>query len=414
MSVVENFYIGDEITGRAGSMDWSAMTEGAKEALQRMQLSPDIVGTPMSALALGTQQLVLIAREIHKEARLLILDEPTSILSHAETEILFDTIQELSEAGVSVLYISHRISEIFQIADRVSVLRDGHLVEQYDIEEATEDKLVRAMSGRKIETEAYRTRPFKENEPILEVENLSRLGAYQDVSFNLRPGEVLGLYGLVGAGRSEVARAIFGEMPSDEGSIRVDGKEIRLQSDRDAIKQGIFYVPEDRQQQGLFPIRAVRDNLSAGLLGKVTAFLGYVQHKEERELAQQEVERLNIRASSILAPVTSLSGGNQQKVVLGRGLLHQPRILLLDEPTRGIDVKTKSEIHNLIMSLAEDGVAILLISSDLPEVLSLADNVVVMHEGNVTGYLSRDEAEESQVLRLALGLESEAVKEAST
>jgi ABC-type sugar transport system ATPase subunit len=196
--------------------------------------------------------------------------------------------------------------------------------------------------------------------------------------------------------------------------MKLEGERLHLKSDRDAIRRGIFYVPEDRQQQGLFPIRAVRDNLSAGLLGKVTALLGYIRPPKERELAQQEIDRLDIRTNSVLAPVTSLSGGNQQKVVLGRGLLHRPRVLLLDEPTRGIDVKTKSELHNLIMTLAEDDVAILLVSSDLPEVLSLADNVVVMHEGRVTGYLARDEAEESRVLRLALGLESEAEKERSS
>jgi len=408
LSVVENFYLGEEIKTRSGALDWAAMTEGAAVALQRMTLPSRILRDTMDELSLGTQQLVLIARGIHKKARLLILDEPTSILSQAETDTLFRTIKELQTEGVSVLYISHRISEIFQIADRISVLRDGELVSQLDPDDATEDKLIAAMSGRAISAAVYRPRSFNNKEPILQVRNISRLGYYQDVSFNLRPGEVLGLYGLVGAGRSEVARAIFGEMPAEQGVIRLDGKEVTLRNAREAIRHGIVYVPEDRRVQGLFPIRAIRDNLTAGLLGKVTAAFGLIKRQAERELAHRQAERLQVKASSIFAPVSSLSGGNQQKVVLGRGLLHNPRILLLDEPTRGIDVGTKAQIHELIMSLAEQGVAILLISSDLPEVLALADNVLIMHEGRMTGYLHREDANEEEILRLALGLESQA------
>jgi ABC-type sugar transport system ATPase subunit len=406
LSVVENFYLGEELMTRSGALNWAAMTTGAAVALQRMELPTGILNDTMDELSLGTQQLVLIARGIHKKAQLLILDEPTSILSQAETDTLFRTIKELQSEGVSILYISHRISEIFRIADRISVLRDGELVNQFEREDATEDKLITAMSGRHISATVYRPRPFQDEEPILQVRDLGRLGYYRGVSFDLRPGEVLGLYGLVGAGRSEVARAIFGEMPAEEGTIRLDGQDIELRNDRDAIRRGIVYVPEDRREQGLFPIRAIRDNLSAGLLGKVTGVLSAIKRQAERELAKREADRLDVKASSILAPVSSLSGGNQQKVVLGRGLLHNPRILLLDEPTRGIDVGTKAQIHELIMSLAEQNVAILLVSSDLPEVLALADNFLVMHEGYVTGYLSRSDAHEEEILRLALGLEA--------
>ena len=404
LSVLENFYIGEEIISRFGTMDWDQMAEGAKTALTRMGLSVDLLGKKMSELSIGTQQLVLIARGIHKKARIVILDEPTSILSQAETDILFSTIRELKNQGISILYISHRLSEIFQIADRITVLRDGKLVNQFSLSETTEEKLIQAMSGRQIATTLYQERDFSDTKPILEVKNLTHYGLYQDVSFKLHRGEILGLYGLVGAGRSEVATTIFGELPSDQGKIYLDEKEIKPASSKDAIKKSIIYMPEDRRIQGLFPIRSIQDNLSAGLLGSITGFLGTIHKDREISMTSVQLQNLKIKTNNPENPVTSLSGGNQQKVVLGRGLSHKPRILILDEPTRGIDVGTKNEIYKLIMELAGQGMAILLISSDLPEVLALADNFMIMHEGFVMANLSREEASEETILRLALGL----------
>lgn len=409
LSVLENFYLGEEITSRTGTMDWDKMAEGAAEALKRNKLDIGLLGKQMSALSIGTQQLVLIARGIHKNARLLILDEPTSILSQAETDLLFSTIRELKEHGISVLYISHRLSEIFQIADRITVLRDGKLVDQYLLAEATEAKLIQAMSGRQITTTLYQERSFAQNPTILEVRNLTHYGLYQDVSFQLRPGEILGLYGLVGAGRSEVATTIFGELSADQGQIFLNGAELKPGSNRDAIRNGIIYMPEDRRVQGLFPIRSIRDNLSAGLLGAISGFLGTIHKDREAAMTLKQIEGLKIKTNDPTNPVTSLSGGNQQKIVLGRGLSHNPHILILDEPTRGIDVGTKNEIYKLIMDLASQGMAILLISSDLPEVLALADNFLVMHEGFVMAYMPRKEATEETILRLALGIESKQV-----
>lgn len=406
LSVLENFYLGEELTSEIGSLDWNKMAKGAALALNHMKLPIDLLGKRMSELSIGTQQLVLIAREMHKNARLLILDEPTSILSQTETNLLFSTIRELKEHGISILYISHRLNEIFQIADRITVLRDGKLISQYMLSEATEAKLIQAMSGRQIKTALFQQRNFLKESPILEVKHLTRFGLYQDISFKLSCGEILGIYGLVGAGRSEVALTIFGELLPDKGQILLNGNEIRPRNSQDAIRNGIVYMPEDRRIQGLFPIRSIRDNLSAGLLFSISGFLGTIQKDNEIVITNRQIENLKIKTDNPSNPVTSLSGGNQQKVVLGRGLSHKPKILILDEPTRGIDVGTKNEIYKLIMNLASEGIAILLISSDLPEVLALADNFIVMHEGFMMSYMPRKEATEEKILRFALGLGS--------
>lgn len=404
LSVLENFFLGEERLRPSGALDWPLMTDEAAGALRRMGLSPDLAGHPMKELSIGTQQLVLIARGIYREASLLILDEPTSILSQAETDLLFRTIGELKASGVSVLYISHRFQELFEIADSVSVLRDGAHVSDMAIGEVTEGKLLSAMSGRTIERSVYRAPVPSSREPLLDVRGLWRSGSFQDVSFDLRAGEILGLYGLVGAGRSEVAQCLVGAMDRERGEVLLDGKPFRPRGIGPAQRAGVVYVPEDRGRQGLFPIRAIRDNLSAGLLGRVSSFLGVVDGVRERDLAEGQVEALQIKLGGLLLPVSSLSGGNQQKVLLARGLLHGPRVLILDEPTRGIDVGTKAEIHRLVMDLARGGVAVMLVSSDLPEVLALADRVLVMHEGAAMACLDRSEATEEAVLRLAIGL----------
>jgi ABC-type sugar transport system ATPase subunit len=404
LSVVENIYLGDESTKRAGVLDWDVMTRGAAEAVNTMGLPSNIIYKTMSELMLGSQQLVLIARSIYKQAKILILDEPTAILSKSETDILFDTVRKLKSQGVSILYISHRIEEIFKIADKISVLRDGKKVSEYSIEEADEDKLVMSMTGKKISFAVEKLENRDQMAPILKVNHLSRAGYYDDISFEIRPGEILGFYGLVGAGRSEVAKAIYGEMLPDEGEIIFQGKRYEPTNSRHALDQGIVYVPEDRRHQGLFLIRAIRDNLSAGLLHKVSNQFGFINNKLEVGLAKKQADKFDIKASSLFAPVMSLSGGNQQKVVLGRGLSHSPQLLILDEPTHGIDVGTKHEIHKLIIDLAGQNIAIILISSELPEVLALSDNIFVMHEGEKMGYIPHDEALEDRVLRLALGL----------
>ena len=406
LSVLENLYLGSELKTPTGSLDWRRMTDGSRTALEALRLPTDIIGKPMGELSLGLKQLVLISRSIHYNVKLLILDEPTAILSSMETEILFSVIRELKTRGVSVLYISHRIQEIFMIADSISVLRDGKLVADYPIEGASEDVLISAMSGREMHANIYAERGYRDAEPILEVENLSLAGSYENVSFSLRPGEVLGLYGLVGAGRSEVARAIYGEMPADTGTILFRGGRHCPRSSSDSIAKGIIYVVEDRRLQGLFPLRSVRDNLSVSRLRDLAGGFGSVNKRKEDALARGQVENLAIKTTGLAAGISSLSGGNQQKVVLGRSLTLSPRVLILDEPTHGIDVGTKNEIHRLIMSLAAQEIGIILISSDLTEVLALADRFLIMHEGLVMGQLDRREAGEESILRLALGLQS--------
>ena len=408
LSVVENFYLGEELLKSSGAMDWKRMTEEAAEGMRRMGLPPDIVSKSMSELSIGTQQLTLIARGVHRNARLLLLDEPTSILSQAETDILFSMVADLKKRGVGILYISHRIQELFQIADTMTVLRDGRKIVTMPAAEATEASLVEAMSGRSVQFDNYVKRDISP-ESILEVRDLSRAGYYSHVSFTLRKGEILGVYGLIGAGRSEMARAIFGEMPADSGAISLDGKPFRPTKAKAAFDSGIAYVPEDRRIQGLFMPRSIRDNMTAGLLPKLASGRGIIDRRREQDVATRTSERLSVKSAGIEAPANSLSGGNQQKVLLSRGILHEPRVLILDEPTRGIDVRTKSEVHRLIMELAGQGVSILLISSDLPEVLGLADSFVVMHEGRMSEKMPREEAGEQEILRLALGLEPEKV-----
>lgn len=414
MSVLENIYLGDELRTATGAMDWARMTAGAAEALQSIGLPAELLHRRMVELSIGTQQLVLIARSIHRKAKLLILDEPTAILSLSETETLFRAVRDLRARGVSILYISHRLAEIFQIADRISVLRDGRLVAAHEARDVTSDELVAAMTGRQIGADVYRARPFEDYPAVLEVHNLSRAGNYRDVSLRLRPGEVLALYGLVGAGRSELARAVFGELPHDSGTITFGGQPFMPRSNRDAVRRGLLYVPEDRRHQGLFPIRATRDNLSAGMLRSLAGLFGWIRPEREVSLALELMRQLSIKANSPAVPVSSLSGGNQQKVVLGRGLSHAPSVLMLDEPTHGIDVGTKTEIHRLIMELAGNGIAILLISSDLPEVLALADSVLVMHEGSAMDTMTRAEMTETRILRSALGLETAQSPDAPT
>lgn len=404
LSVVENIYLGNEITQPGGLLDWQSMTAGAAEAVQQMGLPTNIVYKSMSELMLGAQHLVLIAKSIHKNAKILILDEPTAILSKSETDLLFETMRNLRAHGVSILYISHRLEEIFKISDQISILRDGKKVAEYALHEADENKLIMSMSGKKLAFQIDKLSQERKADPILQVNHLSRAGYYNDISFEIQPGEILGFYGLVGAGRSEVMKAIYGEMDPDEGEIIYQGEPISPKNSRNALDLGIVYVPEDRRHQGLFLIRSIRDNLSAGLLDEVSTLFGLINQHKEQELAQKQVDNFDIKLSHLSAHVSSLSGGNQQKVVLGRGLSHAPKLLILDEPTHGIDVATKIEIHKLIVSLAKENIAIILISSELPEVLSLSDSIIVMHEGEKMGYLSREELNEEEVLRLALGL----------
>lgn len=406
MSVLENIYMGNEISSGSG-IQWTQMYEEAIEALKLVGLSGDILHLPMGHLSIGNQQLVLIARGVFRKCKVLILDEPTSILSYAESEKLFEIMADLKSQGVSILYISHRIPEILRISDKIIILRDGVMTGRYLPQEASEEKIIEAMSGRAVNMKVYQEREYRSNEPILSVKNLCYDKVYQNISFELRPGQVLGMYGLVGSGRSEIARAIFGETNAKSGSIIFEGEDISSINTKQAVKKHIYYVPEDRGAQGLFDAHTVKDNMSVSFLDSLSNKLGFIYKKKEKQVVQDNIDKYSIKTPSQDVLITSLSGGGQQKVLFCRWLIEEPKVLILDEPTRGIDVMTKAEIHKYIMELAQQGVAVLLISSDLPEVMELSDDLITLHKGKITARFDREHIEEQDILRNALNLDGE-------
>jgi len=369
--------------------------------------------TPVSRLSIGQQQLVEIARALSLESRVLIMDEPTSSLTRRETERLFEVIRDLKRDGVSLLYISHRLAEVRQIADRVTVLRDGRNAGELALAEISHASIVRLMVGRELKqffhhpVEAalppVNTLPPESTVPVLEAKGL-RLTKSQrrDIDFVVHAGEVVGMAGLMGAGRTELAEALFGVRPLVAGEVRLDGRTIRLRSPADAIKAGIVLAPEDRRAQGLLLAQTIRQNVGLPSLDRLNHF-GLVARKAERELAERMRQRLNIRTPNVEKLAGLLSGGNQQKVVLARWLARSPRLLILDEPTRGIDVGAKAEIYSLVRELTAEGVGVLMVSSDLEEILGVSDRVLVMHQGELAGELPRERMSEQAVMHLATG-----------
>ena len=406
MSVLENIFMGNEVVSRNKTIMWTKMYEEAKGALKLVGLSEDILHLTMSELSIGNQQLVLIARGIYKKCKILILDEPTSILSHNESEKLFDIIADLKSRGVSIIYISHRIPEILRISDDIIVLRDGCLTGTLIPEEVSEETIIQAMSGRKINMSVYEEHEQGE-EPVLEVKDISYDNVYQNISFSVKPGQILGMYGLVGAGRSEIARAIFGETNAKSGQILFEGKDITGEGINQAIEKRIFYVPEDRGVQGLFDIHPVRDKMSVSFLDSLSNKFGVIDKKKERKTVQDNIEKYSIKTPNQNVSVSSLSGGGQQKVLICRWLLEEPKVLILDEPTRGIDVMTKAEIHKYVIELAKSGVAVIVISSDLPEVMELSDNIITLYKGKITARFDRENVTEEDILKNTLNLNGE-------
>ncbi|MFC9434799.1 sugar ABC transporter ATP-binding protein, partial [Nocardia sp. NPDC057030] len=381
-------------------LDRAALRERMRTDLARLgfdrDLDPDTVGSKLTA---AQRQLVEIMRALTTDAKVIAFDEPTSSLSDHETESLFALIGRLRERGLAVIYVSHRMREIFQLADRVAVLRDGALVGVRAIAETDDQEIVRMMVGRDLST-LFARGPSAPGRVVLDVDAVTT-DDVRDVSLQVRAGEVVALAGLVGAGRSELAGALAGDHPIRSGAVRVDGKQLRLRQPRDAVRAGIGYAPEERKAQALLLHRGVRDNISLAMLDHLRR-LRFVKAGEERRLAQHYVDSLRVRTPSIEQEVRKLSGGNQQKVVLARWLARKPKVLILDEPTRGVDVGAKAEIYRIIEELAEAGVAVLVISSELPEVLGLADRIVVMQHGRVTGELDRSAASEEAILALAM------------
>jgi rhamnose transport system ATP-binding protein len=401
LTVAENIALGIERTGRWGRVDWRERHRRAEELLGRIgaRIDPE---RDAGELSMPQQQLVEIARALGSEARVLILDEPTASLSKEDTDNLFRVVRELRASGVGMIYISHRLEELPVIADRVTVLRDGTTIATREMSQVNREQLIQMMVGRELSA-VFPKRVVPLGDIVLQLKGVGcRAAGVRGLDLTVRAGEIVGLSGLVGAGRSELARTVFGLTPADEGEILVRGKRVRIGSPADAITNGIAYVPEDRRRHGVVLEMPVSENVTLAALGNLSRF-GAFDFRRERELAADYAQRLGVKTPSIRALVSTLSGGNQQKVALSRWLVTKPAVLILDEPTQGIDVGAKSEIHELMMELATQGVAILMISSELPEILGMSDRIAVMHGGTIVSVLDRAEATPERVLARALG-----------
>ncbi len=401
LTVAENIALGLEPGGPWRRVRWGERRRRARALLERIgaMIDPDTV---VRGLTMPEQQLVEIARALGAEARVLILDEPTASLSEREVERLLRLIRDLRGQGVGMIYVSHRLDELFQVADRVTVLRDGRLVTTQDMAGLSRGELIRLMVGRELTT-VFPKQEVALGAVVLELRGVGcRDSGVRDVSLSVRAGEIVGLAGLVGAGRTELARVLFGLTPADAGEIVLTGKRVMIDSPARAVELGIAYVPEDRRRHGVILEMPVAPNTSLAILKKISTF-GWVDRQRERNVAASFVQRLGIKTASLDAPVGELSGGNQQKVAVARWLATEPRVLILDEPTQGVDVGAKAEIHRLMGELAGRGLAIVMISSELPEVLGMSDRIAVMQAGSIVGVLDRAKATQEQVLALALG-----------
>ena len=405
LTVEENIFVGRQPLGAGKRIDRRAMRQHVLEIAKRLGVKLD-PGRIARGLSIAEQQIVEIAKALSLEAKVIVMDEPTAALSAIEVNRLFKVVESLRAGGAAVLFISHRLEEIFELCQTVTVLRDGRWVMTGEVAGLTSDDLVRAMVGREL----VEREPSEQTvgETVLEVERLTREGFFTDISFEVKAGEIVALAGLVGSGRSEVACAIFGVDRYDAGSVTVNGKRLRRASPTAAMSAGVGLVPEDRRQQGLVMDMSIARNIALASLGRLQR-LGFIRGAAERALAADWGQRLQLKYGSLANPATSLSGGNQQKVVLAKWLARKPALLIVDEPTRGIDVGTKAEVHRLLDELARGGVAVLMISSELPEVLRVADRIIVMREGQIVTELAHADASEESIVAAATGqLQSEA------
>jgi inositol transport system ATP-binding protein len=398
LTVEQNLFLGRELTNRFGKVDWKSIRRQTVDLLKQEGL-PYAPDTPLKELSVSDIQILEIIKAISHEANILIMDEPTSAISTREVEMLFRKIRELKERGAGIIYISHKMDEIFRIADEISVLRDGCLIDTRPAKDLDIDTLIHLMVGRKMES-VFPERHGQAGPVALEVTGFSG-GAFRDVGFTLCQGEIVGFAGLMGAGRTEVARALFGLDPHTSGSIRMKGREIPIRSAQDAIAQGMVMLSEDRKRYGIIPVRDCRENMSLSSLKEVMGAWG-IDRRKERERDSEMSRRLNVKTPSLETPISSLSGGNQQKIVLAKWLLCSPEVLLLDEPTRGIDVGAKFEIYKLITELAREGKAVLMISSEMEELIGVCDRIYVMAKGRVAGELARKDFSQENILKLAL------------
>ena len=399
MTVAENIFLGREPRLTKGIVDDKRMNAMAQEILDGMNI-PYRATQQLRQLPVAGQQLVEIAKAVSRNASLVIMDEPTSSIADKEVGILFEQVNKLRSRGVGIIYITHKMDEVFRIADDITVIRDGRGIETGPASNFDIDKLITLMVGRQI-TDLYPVNQTPSGEVVLEIKNLSKRGKYQNINFQLHRGEILGFAGLVGAGRSEVMRAVFGLEPADSGEIYIEGVKTRIRDTADAFANGIGMVTEDRRGEGIIPAASVKENASIASIRKyVRGFI--IDEKAELQAAKASVDSMAAKYATMNQQIRNLSGGNQQKIILSRLMLMDLKVLILDEPTRGIDVGAKREIHQLMCNFAAKGYGVIMISSEMPEVLGMSDRIIVMHEGYITGELLRAEASQEAVMRLAV------------
>ncbi|WP_304225127.1 sugar ABC transporter ATP-binding protein [Gracilinema caldarium] len=406
LSVAENIFMGHEPRINTFKrlplkpISWNYMYHRSKELLQSlgMQIDPRSL---VKDLSTAERHLVEIAKALSQEARILIMDEPTSAITIRETEELFELVKKLKAQGTAIIFISHKFEEIFEIADSYTVLRDGHFISEGLLKDVTEDELIRMMVGRSID-QLFPKGKTVIGDLVLEARGLSQLGVFNDISFQVHRGEILGFFGLVGAGRSELMRSLVGIDSLDRGEIFMENQKCHFKSPQDSMRRGIVYVPEDRQRQGAILTMSIAENISLPQIDQLST-LGFLNHLKETSLASEYAKKLEVKAAGIEYDVQTLSGGNQQKVVLAKWLASHPTLLILDEPTKGIDVATKSAVHQIISDLAGQGLAVIMVSSELPEIIGMTDRVVVMHEGRISEVLHRSNYSEERIMRAAMG-----------
>jgi len=399
MTIAENIFLGREGPGLSPFINYRSLNRRAGEILATLGVDLD-PRTKMKRLRVAQTQLVEIAKALSYDSDIIIMDEPTSAIGAREIEKLFSTIRRLKAAGKGIIYISHKMDEIFDIADTITILRDGRIVEGGPAADFDRERLIRNMIGRKIDTE-YVKNNVPRNELALEVRGFTRNGEFSDINLSVRRGEILGIFGLMGAGRTEFLNALYGVTRADSGSVYLGGEKVRLTAPRRALRKGIAYVTEDRKESGLVLVRSVADNISMAALRELSPF-GFVQRRRELAKVDEMISRFSIKTPSSGQLVKRLSGGNQQKVVLGRWILIDPEILILDEPTRGIDVGSKHEIYSFISDLASEGRAVIMVSSELPEIVGMSDRVAVFKEGHLAGVVDRDNVSEETLMSMAV------------
>lgn len=400
MTVEENFVAGRWPTNKFGKVNWKKARETAQSLLEEEGLDYSL-DTKLKNLTISDIQLLEISKAVSYDSDIIIMDEPTSAISDKEIEVLFDKINSLRDRGKSIIYISHKMDEIFQIADEITVLRDGKVVATEKAENLSEDKVVSLMVGREL-SKTFPKADIEIGKKIFEVKNLSRKNVISDINFDVHRGEIVGFAGLVGAGRTEVMRALFGLDRFDSAEIKIKGKKAEITNTSDSIDNGLVMLSEDRHRYGIIPVRSVRENITLSNLEDYI-YGGRLHAKEEREEVEDISGKLNVKTPSIETAVSSLSGGNQQKVILAKWLVNDPDVFLLDEPTRGIDVGAKYEIYKLMVELAKEGKGIVMVSSELPELIGMCDRIYVMSEGRITGELEREEFSQEAIMKYAIG-----------